>query len=98
MIKEINYREIFDAWLISFKPNDKQKKLAEERLEICKSCINRKELLKNNKWSAYCGLCNCPLSKKVFSRMYNPCPADKWESIDIRYMERQETKKDSSLI
>lgn len=98
MIKDIDYKEVFTAWLISIKPTEMQKKLALERLEVCKSCDKRKELLKNNRWSAYCGLCNCPLSKKVFSKMYNPCPADKWESIDIKYMEKQETKNKSSLI
>jgi len=42
MIKDIDYKEVFTAWLISIKPTEMQKKLAQERLEVYKSCDKRK--------------------------------------------------------
>lgn len=93
----INYKEIFDAWKISFNPNKEQEELAEKRLAICTSCEFRQEILKGVKWSAYCGACGCPLSKKVFSRMYNACQKKKWEIIDSEYI-NLERKKDNNTI
>jgi hypothetical protein len=94
----INYKEIFEAWKISFNPNEEQEKLATERLDICKGCEFRKEILEGVKWSAYCGDCGCPLNKKVFSKMFNPCTKGKWHEVDIKYMELYNDKQNSSII
>lgn len=94
----IDYKEIFDAWKTSFKPNEKQEELAQERLGVCLGCEHRKEVLKGVKWSAYCGDCGCPISKKVFSKSFNPCTRKKWEEIDAKYMDVVPTKYNNSII
>jgi hypothetical protein len=93
-----NYKEIFDAWVISKNPTELQKSMANDRLDVCKTCEYRKETLKGHKWSTICKLCGCPLSKKVFSPMFNPCPKRKWEDIDSKYIERIPTKSKDTII
>jgi hypothetical protein len=93
-----NYKEIFDAWVISKNPTELQKSIAQDRLEICKSCEHSKEILKGIKWSTICKSCGCPLSKKVFSTMFNSCPMEKWEEIDSKYMGRIPKKTKDTII
>jgi hypothetical protein len=93
-----DYKEIFDAWIISLNPTETQISLANERLNMCRVCEYRKETLKGQKWSTICKLCGCPLSKKVFSPTFNPCPKDKWEEIDSKYMERLTEKSKDTII
>ena len=94
----IDYKEIFEAWKISFNPTEKQEELSQERLNVCLNCDLRKEVLKGIKWSAYCNDCGCPLNKKVFSKNFNPCTRKKWEEVDTKYMDRVPTKYNNSLI
>ena len=94
----INYKEIFEAWKIAKNPTPIQEKLANERLNVCKTCEFRKEVLKGVKWSAYCGDCGCPLSKKIFSQMFNPCTQQKWNEVDMKYMNLYSDKKDDTII
>ena len=83
-----NLKTIIDAWVTSFKPSDSEKELAALRREICDECPYNKEQLKGNRWSAKCTLCGCPISKKVYTRQYNPCPASKWREVDEKYYKR----------
>lgn len=92
-----NYKEIFDSWVTSLNPNETQKKIAQERLDICKGCEYRKEMAKGIKWSSLCVACGCPLSKKVFSPLFNPCPKQKWDQVDIKYSLKL-IKKDKKTI
>jgi hypothetical protein len=98
MIFDLNFKEIFESWIISFNPSEDEKILAEKRLNICSTCEFRKELIKKNNWSLYCGKCGCPLNKKIFSRIYNPCPLEKWEGVDSQHKIRVEKKKEGSII
>jgi hypothetical protein len=93
-----NYREIFEAWIISKNPTETEKLMANDRLDICKICEFRKETFKGKKWSTICKKCGCPLSKKVFSPMYNPCPMGKWESIDLKYIPQIPKKSNDTII
>jgi len=71
--------EIFQAWVAAANPSPEQKLLAEQRTAICDSCEHKTyhELL--NLYA--CGLCGCPLSKKVFSPVGpKACPGNKWEN------------------
>ena len=34
-------KEIFEAWAISFNPNDAQAELASERIQICDACEHK---------------------------------------------------------
>ncbi len=94
----IDYKEIFEAWKISFNPSIEQENLAQERLQICLGCDYRKEVLKGVKWSAYCSDCGCPLNKKVFSKFYNACTQKKWGTVDQNYIDLLPTKDKKSII
>jgi hypothetical protein len=52
--------------------------LANDRMKICMSCENRKDLVTiNSVQHYYCAKCNCPLDAKV--RAQNEvCPIGKW--------------------
>jgi len=93
-----NYKEIFESWFTAFNPNEKEKILAKERLDVCIGCEHKREVLKGVKWSAYCDGCGCPISKKVFSKLFNPCPEKKWENVDIKHIEKLSPKENQSLI
>jgi hypothetical protein len=87
----IDFKEIFNAWIIASNPTKEQLQQADDRLGICKGddtnpkCENYSELFEKKKWSAYCKGCGCPLDKKIFSEKINPCPLDKWDEIDRIY-------------
>ena len=97
-IPTINYKEIFDAWKISLNPTLKQEELAKLRLDVCLGCEFRKEVIKGLKWSAKCGKCGCPLSKKVFSPNYNACPEKLWGDVDSNYLKPLEEKNKKTLM
>lgn len=70
--------EIFQAWVAAANPSPAQKLLAEQRAIVCSGCEHRSfnETFNVNT----CGLCGCPLSKKVFSPAGpEACPGNKWE-------------------
>jgi hypothetical protein len=74
----IKLLEIVDAWIEAENPTSERKIIAEHRIEICNNCSEKKYL---DMFDSYvCGICNCPLSKKIFS--YKPgneaCPKQKW--------------------
>jgi len=94
----ISYKEIFEAWKRSFNPTPIQEELAQKRLDVCLGCDYRREVLNGIKWSAYCGDCGCPISKKVFSKLYNPCTQKKWGDVDVLYLDKVITKDENSLI
>lgn len=89
----MNFKEIVTAWITSLNPNDEEQSRSIERASICIKCEYKKEILKNKEWSAICGKCGCPLSKKVFSQEYNPCPIKRWEEVDKKYIHLQKSNK-----
>jgi hypothetical protein len=93
-----NYKEIFDAWVTSLNPNEEEKILANKRLDICKGCEFKKETIKGYRWSTVCSACGCPLSKKVFSSLFNPCPKKKWEDVDTEYLIKYPKKNKKTII
>ena len=97
-IKNIDYKEIFDAWKASFKPTEIQEELAQKRLDICLGCNFRKEVFEGIKWSAYCDDCGCPINKKVFSKLFNPCTQRKWNDVDSEYITPIDDKNKKTLI
>jgi hypothetical protein len=70
--------EIFQAWVSAANPTPAKKLLAEQRIAICDTCEHRTY---NKTFNIdACGLCGCPLNKKVFSPVGpNACPGKKWE-------------------
>lgn len=91
------YKKIFDAWITSMNPSEIEKKIAEDRINICTGC----EFIKGTKvfkWAGYCKKCGCPINKKVFSKAFNDCPMKKWEEIDSKNFPDYKTKKDKTPI
>ena len=79
MISLSKLKEIIEAWSISMKPNEQQKKQAIIRYAVCKSCEHNKP---TTTFGEVCNLCNCPLSKKVFSVRKGACDDGRWNKID----------------
>ena len=70
--------EIFQAWVAAANPTPEQKLLAESRTATCDSCEHKTYTKALNIY--ICGLCGCPLSKKVFTPAGpEGCPGKKWE-------------------
>jgi hypothetical protein len=70
-------KEIIMSYATSFNPTEEQKKIAEERLEICSGC----EFWVQSTMRDYCSKCGCLTSFKVFSPLgSNACPEKKWTS------------------
>lgn len=83
---------IIRAWGTSYFATDKQKQMAEERMEVCNSC----EFIKEIAIGHICGKCLCPISKKVYSLKFNDCPKKKWREVDIKFFENDKT--DTTLL
>ena len=71
----MNFINIAKAWIISFNPTDEQLEKANSRISICNKCPNIKHISHINEY--VCGICNCPLSKKIFSPTPD-CPENFW--------------------
>ena len=100
----IDFADVIKSWWIAENPTEKESFLAKKRLEICKGddanpkCENYEQLFKKRKWSAICDGCGCPVSKKIFSQVINPCPLDKWMDIDKQYGNGMDKKEQKSII
>lgn len=68
--------EITRAWITAVNPSPEEKQRAISRSEICDDCPNK--LYNDRLEFEYCGLCKCPLSKKIYSPI-NSCPLNKWK-------------------
>lgn len=88
-----NLKVIFNAWVIAANPDEREKALAEERLSVCMSCPSRKEIVNGKKWSAVCGECGCPISKKIFSKINDACPLHKWIDVEKNYFNPTKERK-----
>jgi hypothetical protein len=70
--------EIAKAWIAAANPTPEQKALAEIRLNTCNSCEHRDYIKAMDIHT--CGLCGCPLSKKIFSPVGpDACPDKRWK-------------------
>jgi hypothetical protein len=88
----MDFVKIAKAWITSYNPSDKQLSLAKERYEICDQCPSK---VKSTLSYYKCDECGCPISKKIFSDVFNDCPLSKWEGVDSKYF--PPTKKDKTL-
>jgi len=77
----MNLKEIVNSWMISFNPTKEQVILAINRGKICESC----PLTQSRLGVTICGGCGCPISKKIFSPIFNTCPEKLWHDIDTEY-------------
>ena len=83
----MNIKEIIEAWAIANNPTPPQKKLANLRGEVCEVCPSKKKKLT----VTICKECGCPVSKKVFTNSFNPCPLKKWEEVDKPFFKSERT-------
>ena len=69
----MDFLEILQSWYRSVKSTEEQKKIAEQRLQVCDQCpaISRNPILR-------CRVCGCPLKAKVFSPKQDACPQHRW--------------------
>ena len=93
----INIKDILNSWITSFNPSEEELSRANDRYDVCSTCPARKELLDGKKWTIICGACGCPLQKKIYSNVINPCPLKKWEDVDKKHNLNTSIKKTNTL-
>jgi hypothetical protein len=71
------FKEISQAWIKAANPTFEEKKIAESRASICNGCEFRKQNTTLVDFY-YCGVCLCPLDKKIFALDKESCPEKKW--------------------
>lgn len=71
--------EIAKAWIAAANPTAEQQQLAEYRISICDKCPHKSYQKHLDIFT--CGLCGCPLNKKIFSPLpgKQACPNQRWE-------------------
>jgi len=71
--------EIAKAWIAAANPTPEQEIIAGYRISICDGCPNKKYYKHID--THVCGLCGCPLSKKIFSPLpgEEACPDKRWK-------------------
>lgn len=76
----MDFVEIAKSWIISMNPTPKQEEIANQRIEVCNTCEERK-LSENGLLNFYyCAACGCPLQKKIYSpNGPEMCPNKKWK-------------------
>ena len=79
-------KEIFEAWAISFNPNDAQADLASKRIEICDACEH-----KVAEPYIHCGQCGCALKAKIYTPKTfaddgGSCPKKKWMWVEMDWL------------
>ena len=89
----MDFLNIAKAWIKSYNPSEKDKKLAEKRHNICGKCPY---MVESVVFKYKCKECGCPIGKKIFSETYNDCPLKKWESVDSEFF--PPTKKTKTLL
>lgn len=72
------FKEIALAWIAAANPTEEQKAIAEYRASICNVCEHRKQNTTLVDFY-YCGICRCPLNKKIFAQTKDSCPENKWK-------------------
>ena len=83
-------KEIFEAWAISFNPDDAQAELASKRIEICDVCEH-----KAVEPYIHCNQCGCALKAKIYTpRTYKDdggsCPKTKWKEVEDEYLKTKD--------
>jgi hypothetical protein len=89
---ELNSMDFITSGITSHNPNEKELKLAKERLDFCLKCDFRKEGFHNKVWSHYCGPCGCSINEKIFTIEYGSCPLGKWNIVESNYVNHLKIK------
>ena len=83
-------KEIFEAWAISFNPDDAQAELASKRIQICDVCEH-----KVVEPYIHCNQCGCALKAKIYTpKTYKDsggsCPKTKWKEVEDEYLKTKD--------
>jgi hypothetical protein len=83
-------KEIFEAWAISFNPDDAQAELASKRIEICDVCEH-----KALEPYIRCDQCGCALKAKIYTPRTHKddggsCPKTKWKEVEDEYLKTKD--------
>jgi ketosteroid isomerase-like protein len=83
-------KEIFEAWAISFNPDDAQAELASQRIQICDVCEH-----KALEPYIRCDQCGCALKAKIYTpKTYKDgggsCPKNKWKDVEDVYLKTKD--------
>lgn len=92
---KIDLKQIATAWAISFNPTESQKELAYQRLKVCGDCPKNTKTWLN---IPTCSACGCPISKKIYTDEFNPCPIKKWQEVDDEYFDKSKIKVNTTII
>ena len=90
--------EIINAWVVSFNPTPQKKEKSISRKDICLNCDKLKINSSLFGKIETCGICGCPISKKIFSQKHNPCPIKKWEDVDLKYGSKPVMEKNKKTL
>ena len=90
-------KEIFEAWAISFNPNDAQAELASERIQICDACD-----FKIPEPYIHCGQCGCVLKAKIYTPKTfmdegGSCPEKLWKGVEVEYLKTKNLNRYNEL-
>lgn len=71
--------EIAKAWIAAANPTPEQKEIANYRISVCDGCPHKSYQKHLDIYT--CGLCGCPLNKKIFSPLpgKQACPDQRWK-------------------
>lgn len=71
--------EIAKAWVAAADPTSEQQAIAEYRISVCDVCPHKEYHKHIDMYT--CGLCGCPLNKKVYSPSpgEEACPDKRWK-------------------
>ncbi len=89
---KLDFKEISTAWFNTLVHSPLQKKLADDRFDICLECPSKKEIIKSKQWSLKCGECGCPLKGKIYTyKTYKDkggsCPLNKWKEVEDEHLQ-----------
>ena len=94
----MNPVEIVKAWITSFNPSEDEERMSLARKKICDECPSKASILKRKGWATICKECGCPISKKIYTKTYNPCPLGKWAEVDDMFFEDTKIERGKKLL
>jgi hypothetical protein len=98
---KLDFKEISTAWFNKLIHSPQQKKLADDRFDICLECPSKQEIFKGKEWSLKCGECGCPLQAKIYTNYTyqhknGSCPLNKWNEVEDDFLKN--IKSNTSII
>jgi len=95
---KLDFKEISTAWFNKLIHSPQQKKLADDRFNICLECPSKREFFEGIEWSLKCGECGCPLRVKDYTNYtykdkIGSCPLNKWNEVEDDFLRNIKSNK-----